>query len=194
MEEKPSYKSVPETSAFDKQASEVKPTTFAGVQSNNSSLSPDTRGSAIDTKPKGLFGKKDKKNVFNPFAKKSSPAPSLSKVDPPKPSEGLSFGEAKNSSSDFENKMKPVNLNNTGSVFSGDQPSKIETKPKSEDEIDEAISDNYEEDFEDASMGQSAKKADDFFKEDTKKGDKLSDPSQNSGLGFNDDYEDADFF
>lgn len=197
MEEKQSYQTEPKASAFDKQTSEVKTTTFGGVQSNNSSLSPDTRGKTeVDSKPKGLFGgKKDKKNVFNPFAKKSSPAPSLSKVDASKPSEGLSFGEAKNSSSDFENKMKPVNLNNTGSVFSGDQPSKIETKPKSEDEIDEAISDNYEEDFEDASAGQTPNKGeDDFFKEDKKNIDKQSDPSQNSGLPFNDDYDDADFF
>lgn len=64
----------------------------------------------------------------------------------------------------------------------------------SDDDIDEAISDNYEESFEDASVGKSANKADDFFKEDKKKVDKISDPSQNSGLGFNDDYEDTDFF
>ena len=47
----------------------------------------------------------------------------------------------------------------------------------SSDDIDEAISDNYEEDFEDASAGKSASKADDFFKEDKKKVDKISDPS-----------------
>lgn len=190
QEEQPAYNSVPQTSAFEKQtSSDAKATTFGGVQSNNSSLSPDTRGAAAD-KSKGLFGgKKDKKNVFNPFAKKTA-APSLSKVEPPvsKPAEGLSFGEAKNSSSDFEKQMKPVNLNNTGSVFSGDLPSKVETKV--EEEIDEAISDNYEEEFEDAS----ADKVDDFFKQDKKKDDKISDPSQNSGLGFNDDYEDTDFF
>ena len=34
----------------------------------------------------------------------------------------------------------------------------------------------------------------DVFMEDKKKVDKQSDPSQNSGLGFNDDYEDTDFF
>lgn len=89
--------------------------------------------------------------------------------------------------------MRPVNLNNTGSVIS--QPK----KEKSDDDIAEQISDNYEEDFEDASAGKSARKADNFFKEDKKKEDKKkmdkqSDPSQNSGIGFNDDYEDADFF
>ena len=62
----------------------------------------------------------------------------------------------------------------------------VDTKPKSEDEIDEAISDNYEEDFEDASAGQSAKKVDDFFKDDKKNIEKQSEPSQNSGLPFND--------
>lgn len=95
-EEKPTYQSqsVPMTSAFnenDKSSTSQNKTTFgapgAGAQSNNSSLSPDTRGtSAIDSKPKGLFGKKDKKNVFNPFAKKTTPAPTLSKpADPPAP-------------------------------------------------------------------------------------------------------------
>jgi len=84
--------------------------------------------------------------------------------------------------------MKPVNANNSGFMISQAK------KDKSDDGISEQISDNYEEDFEVASAGKSGKKADDFFKEDKKKIEKLSDPSQNSGLGFNDDYEDTDFF
>jgi hypothetical protein len=196
VEEKPTYQSVPATTAFgENEKIELQnKTTFGGAKSNNSSLSPDTRGnSAIDSKPKGLFGagaKKDKKNVFNPFAKKTSPSPSISKiVDPPAPkSLGLSFGENKNTSNDFESKLKPVNLNNTSSMISQAK------KDKSDDGISEQISDNYDEDFEVASAGKSGKKANDFFKEEQKKKEKQSDPSQNSGLGFNDDYEDTDFF
>ena len=79
--------------------------------------------------------------------------------------------------------MQPVSLNETGPISK--QP-----PAGTEEDIEEAISDNYEDDFED----QSQKEKDDFFNEQKKKTiEKVSDPSQNSGLGFTDDYED-DFF
>ena len=89
---------------------------------------------------------------------------------------GLSFGEQKNSSSEFESKLKPQNLNETNksNPLSGLGGIKVD------DDIAEQISDNYDDDFENESLGTDQKnKTDDFFKKDTqtKKVDKQSDPS-----------------
>jgi hypothetical protein len=103
--------------------------------------------------------------VFNPFAKKSAPpkVEAAKPAQPPAPATmGLSFGEPKNTSADFSSNVKPVNLNNTGSILSGGPK-------KKEEDIAEQISDNYEEDFEEESIGKSGQKEDEFFKPEKKK-------------------------